>query len=130
LLISFSDRHPVRRPLSILPTIQLQNPAPHPDQKCDEQETATLNPSASKTNAQHVWDFVPESINRNSGISPSLVWMVLDTSILALCLLHIALLLGAQFWSPLTHDFAVGQNDQPHRRSVYTGASVVAAWPL
>jgi hypothetical protein len=114
---------------AILPTIQLRNPASQPDQKCDDQQTATLNSGASKNDVQHVWDFVPESINRNSGISPSLVWMVVDTFILALCLLHIALLWSANFWSPLTRDLAVEQNDQPYRRSVYLniGTSVLAA---
>jgi hypothetical protein len=55
--------------------------------------------------------------------------MVLDTFILALCLLHITLLWSANFWSPLTRDLAVDQNDQPHRRSVYLniGTSVLAA---
>jgi hypothetical protein len=114
---------------AILPTIQLRDPSSQPEQKCDDQQTATVNSGWSQTNTQHLWDFVPESINRNSGISPSLVWMVVDTFILALCLLHIALLWSANFWSPSTRDLAVDQNDQPHRRSVYLniGTSVLAA---
>jgi hypothetical protein len=112
----------------ILPTINVHDPAPPTITQCDEQETASPDEAASSPE-QHVWDYVPESINRNSGISPSLLWMVLDAFILALCLLHIALLWGAQFWSPATRDLAVDQNDQPHRRSVYLniGTSVLAA---
>ncbi len=123
---------------AILPTIELRHPHSPIITRCKEQQTAYLTNAdsgkASLTQAggsakQEVWRYVPESINRNSGISPSLVWMVLDTFILVLCLLHIALLWGAQFWSPFTRDLAVDQNDQPYRRSVNLniGTSVLAA---
>ena len=117
----------------ILPTIQ-PNTADLPlasdrvaEKACDE--TLSSLPNKTALPPQHVWDYVPESINRNSGISPSLVWMVLDTLILILCLIHIVLLWSAQFWSPATRDLAVDQNDQPHRRSVYLniGTTVLAA---
>jgi hypothetical protein len=124
---------------AILPTIQLHDHHTPAITQCNEQQTASLA-NADFGNAaslsqpdgstkQNVWRYVPESINRNSGISPSLLWMVLDTFIIILCLLHIALLWGAQFWSPFTRDLAVDQNDQPYRRSVNLniGTSVLAA---
>jgi hypothetical protein len=111
---------------AILPTIQ-SSPAGPREKSCFETERSV--PDKAGLGAQEVWKYLPESINRNSGISPSLLWMVLDTLLLILCLLHIVLLWGAQFWSPLTRDLAVDQNDQPHRRSVYLniGTSVLAA---
>jgi hypothetical protein len=116
---------------AILPTIQLNSqPHSHLDQTCKTSQIATLDNSADPARKdQHVWDYVPESINRNSGISPSLLWTVLDISILLLCLLHCALLWGAQYWSPLTRDLAIHNNDQPHRRAVHLniGTSVLAA---
>jgi hypothetical protein len=120
---------------AILPTIQ--SPVDHvAEGECDERQSSLLNKTTLPP--QHVWDYVPESINHNSGISPSLVWMVLDTFILILCLLHIVLLWSAQFWSPATRDLAVDQNDQPHRRSIYlnigtsvlTAMAFVTAYPL
>jgi hypothetical protein len=83
-------------------------------------------------------DGVPESIGRYSGISPALSWIILDVLVVGLCLLHCALLWSAQYWSPLTRDLAVRQNDQPCRRSVYlnigtavlVAMSFVIAYPL
>jgi hypothetical protein len=133
---------------AILPTLELTNPTLTTNSACDEQKTASLV-SADSGKApgvsdppgsieQHVWTYVPESINRNSGISPSLIWMVLDTIILVLCLFHTVLLWTAQFWSPSTRDVAVDQNDQPYRRSVHlnigtsvlTAMAFVTAYPL
>lgn len=100
----------------ILPTIKAGQLG---DQKCAEPDTG--KPAEKKS--------VPESIGRNSGISPSLSWIMLDTLIIVICLLHGALLWSAQYWSPLTRDLAVRQNDQPHRRSIYLniGTAVLVA---
>jgi hypothetical protein len=120
---------------SILPTIRLQNPRAPATAKCDEKQLASLAGVGSDKAAnpgsggKPVWDFVPESISRDSGISPSLLWMVLNAFILILCMLHIAMLWSAHFWSPATRDLAIDQNDQPRRRSVLLniGTSVLAA---
>ncbi len=121
----------------ILPTIQPTIPPGSVDfpkgqqrpleKRCSETQTSVLDKAGNQP--QNVWDYVPESINRNSGISPSLIWMVIDIFILVLCLLHIVFLWSAQFWSPSTRDLAVDHNDQPHRRSVHIniGTSVLAA---
>jgi hypothetical protein len=122
---------------TIVPTFHLHESDPPTITKCDEQQTTAPDMAAGLA-AQNVWDYVPESINRNSGISPSLVWMVIDIFILILCLLHIVFLWSAQFWSPSTRDLAVDQNDQPHRRSVHlnigtsvlTAMAFVTAYPL
>lgn len=123
--------------VEILPTIQPTNPPGSVDfpkrqhrpleKLCSEMQTSVLDKAGNKP--QNVWDYVPESINRNSGIAPSLAWMVIDTFLLVLCLLHIVFLWSAQFWSPSTRDLAVDHNDQPHRRSVHIniGTSVLAA---
>jgi len=123
--------------VEILPTIQPAIPpgsvdfpkAQHrPLEKlCSETQTSALDKAGNKP--QNVWDYVPESINRNSGIAPSLAWMVIDTFLLVLCVLHIVFLWSSQFWSPSTRDLAIDHNDQPHRRSVHIniGTSVLAA---
>jgi hypothetical protein len=96
--------------------------------QCDESTTA---PSIMKTGlkSQNVWDNVPESINENSGISPSLLWGILTGFILLACVTHTVFLWAADLWSPLTRDLAIDQNDLPHRRAVYVniGTSVLVA---
>jgi hypothetical protein len=57
----------------------------------------------------------PESANA----SPSLLWSILCVFIICLCALHAGLLWSAQYWSPLTRDLAICENDQPRRRTVY-----------
>ncbi len=52
-------------------------------------------------------------------IYPSLVWIVLCTLISLLCIVHVVMLLVADYWSPFTRDLAIKDNDQPHRRSMY-----------
>jgi hypothetical protein len=123
--------------VEILPTIQPANPPGSIDlpkgqhrpleKLCSETQTSLLNKAGNER--QNVWDYVPESINRNSGIAPSLAWMVIDILLLVLCVLHIVFLWSAQFWSPSTRDLAIDHNDQPHRRSVHIniGTSVLAA---
>ncbi|WP_433964614.1 hypothetical protein [Tunturiibacter gelidiferens] len=75
------------------------------------------------------WNHVPASIGRNSGISPTLTWMLLDGFIIILCCVHGVLLLSAEYWSPLTRDLAIRQNDEPFRRAVSLniGAAVLVA---
>jgi hypothetical protein len=94
---------------TILPLIPLKGPSYSP---CKEPETKTL-----------------EFLNRDSHIAPALPWFILDTLIIGLCLLHIGLLLAAQYWSPFTRDLAIRQNDQPHRRAVHIniGTAVLAS---
>lgn len=111
----------------ILPTIKrnaLNLPRP---KKCVEDETT--DPPVSGDKQQHVWDYVPESINENSGISPTLLWGVLVGFISLACIAHCILLLGADFWSPFTRDLAIDQNDLPHRRAIHVniGTSVLVA---
>jgi hypothetical protein len=121
----------------ILPTIYPSAPKSEMEKTCAETNAAILDDTHGHSQ-QEVWRYLPESINRNSGIAPSLVWTVVATILLILCLLHIVLVWAAQFWSPLTRDLAVDQNDQPRRRSVYLniGTSVLAtmafvtAYPL
>jgi hypothetical protein len=112
----------------ILPTIYPNGKGPKSQVESPCAENAAVVDDTKGPIEYEVAKHIPESINHNSGISPSLVWMVVDTFLLILCLLHVVLLWGAQFWSPLTRDLAVDQNDQPHRRSVYLniGTSVLA----
>src|SRR5579862_5523731 len=111
----------------MLPTISLpSNKAPELS-LCNEGDATRTSKNA--TEPQNVWNYVPESINQNSGISPSLLWGILTTFILLACVLHIAGLWAADLWSPLTRDLALEHNDLPHRRSVYLniGTSVLVA---
>ena len=93
--------------------------------KCAEDEIYT--PGIS--NPQSVWKYVPESINQNSGILPSLPWGLLAGFITFACIGHCIFLLGADLWSPLTRDLAIDQNDSPYRRAVHIniGTSVLAS---
>jgi len=60
-----------------------------------------------------------EGQTTKSLIYPSELWVVLCAFICFLCLLHTILLSAADYWSPLTRDLAIGDNDQPGRRSLY-----------
>ncbi len=120
---------------AILPTLFL---SPSPIQlTCSTARTAVFSESGI-SKVQHVWDFVPEAINSNAGISPSFIWGVLAVAISLACVGHSLLLLSANFWSPFTRDLDIDCNDQPHRRAVYLniGTSIlvsmafVTAWPL
>jgi hypothetical protein len=119
---------PTIQPTSPLGSIDLPKGQHRPLEKlCSETQTSVLDKAGDER--QNVWDYVPESINRNSGIAPSLAWMVIDILLLVFCVLHIVFLWSAQFWSPSTRDLAIDHNDQPHRRSVHIniGTSVLAA---
>lgn len=69
---------------------------------------------------------------------PSHAWQLLCLLLIGLCCAHTVSLQVSDFWSPLTRDLAVHQNDQPWRRSmcIHIGAamlfcmSFVVAWPL
>jgi hypothetical protein len=80
----------------------------------------------------------PDSIDRGSGINPSLLWGIFAGILILVCLGHSVLLFSAQYWSPFTRDLAIDENDQPRRRAVYLciGTAVmvsmayVTAFPL
>lgn len=55
-----------------------------------------------------------------------LSWRVLAWLIFFLCVGHISLISGADYWSPLTRDLAVRSNDQPRRRSMYIQVATAA----
>jgi hypothetical protein len=69
---------------------------------------------------------------------PSLWWDFLCVFVMLFCILHTVTILIANYWSPLTRDLDVKQNDQPHRRSMYINIgtitlfcmSFVVTWPL
>lgn len=109
---------------AMLPTVSLVKGSL---EQCDEKQPTARDKRAPEP--QNVWKYVPESINQNSGISPSLLWGVLASFIVLACVLHTVFLWTAELWSPLTRDLAIDQNDLPHRRSVYLniGTSVLVA---
>ena len=94
---------------------------------CDA--TEATRPRKDSPEPQNVWNYVPESINQNSGISPSLLWGIITGFILIACVAHIVFLWSADLWSPFTRDLAIDHNDLPHRRSVHLniGTSVLVA---
>jgi len=94
---------------------------------CDA--TEATRPRKDSSEPQNVWNYVPESINQNSGISPSLLWGIITGFILIACVAHIVFLWSADLWSPFTRDLAIDHNDLPHRRSVHLniGTSVLVA---
>lgn len=61
---------------------------------------------------------LPQSLGRST-IYPARLWIVLCALVSVLCLLHIVMLVAADFWSPLTRDLAIGGNDQSRRRSMF-----------
>jgi hypothetical protein len=111
---------------AILPTISLKTGEPQTE-LCSESKTT--NPAPGAPGGQHVWDYVPESINENSGISPSLLWGILAGFISLASIAHCVLLLSADFWSPFTRDLAIDHNDLPYRRAIHIniGTSVLTA---
>lgn len=115
---------------AILPTIDLTS-KPAQQQICNEYKQNT-------SNRQHVWNYVPESINSNAGVSPSFLWGMLASLVSLACIGHTVLFLSADYWSPFTRDLDIDHNDQPYRRAVYLniGTSVlvsmafITAWPV
>jgi hypothetical protein len=71
-------------------------------------------------------------IRHTALINPALAWTVLCYLIIGMCAAHIVLMSVANYWSPLTRDLAVNQNDEPYRRAtcihISTAALVLMAW--
>jgi len=65
-----------------------------------------------------------QSALRYVRIYPSLLWVVLCLLVSLLCLAHFIILCVADYWSPFTRDLAIGENDQPRRRSAYIQVGV------
>ena len=61
----------------------------------------------------------PALTPQTGNASPSLLWAILCVFICCLSIVHAGLIWSAQYWSPLTRDLAVCQNDEPRRRTVY-----------
>jgi hypothetical protein len=95
---------------------------------CNEQSFTVSNKNPPEPR-RNIRNDVPESINRNSGISPALLWGILVAFISLACIGHCVLFLTADFWSPSTRDLAIDHNDLPHRRAVHLniGTAVLAA---
>jgi hypothetical protein len=68
---------------------------------------------------QPLWQHPRASIDRISGINPSLLWGIIAATLIVVCLGHSVLLFSAQYWSPFTRDLAIDENDQPRRRTIY-----------
>ena len=51
-------------------------------------------------------------------VYPSRLWYICGVLVSLLCILHIGMLWLADYWSSLTRDLAVRDNDQPRRRSM------------
>ncbi|WP_047487134.1 hypothetical protein [Terriglobus sp. TAA 43] len=111
--------------VSLLPSISTDNAASK-FTLCSE--TNALQ-GRDKVESQSSNVSVQDSINANSGIGPSLPWQILVGILCFICLTHVLALMSADLWSPFTRDFAMDQNDLPHRRAVYLniGASVLAS---
>ena len=92
----------------------------------------------SEDKTQAISKYGPESISPNSGVSPSLLWTIIAGTIIVVCAIQSLFMLGAQYWSPSTRDFAIDDNDQPYRRAVLLNIGMaclvsiafVTAWPL
>ncbi len=71
-------------------------------------------------------------------IYPSQLWIIPWAIVCLLCISHILMLLVADYRSPFTRDLAIGDNDQPRRRSTYVqvatamlfSMAVVVAFPM
>jgi hypothetical protein len=121
----------------IIPMIQLNPPKGSVDDPfCIEKDSrATVS---VKEIPPPIVTHPPDSIDRGSGINPSLLWGIIAAILILVCLGHSILLFSAQYWSPFTRDLAIDENDQPRRRTVYLciGTAVlvlmafVTAFPL
>jgi hypothetical protein len=123
---------------AILPTIwpPKEQPSATPPKEqtfllgpCMEDRATTVSTKTPPKPPRKIWNDVPESINRNSGISPALLWGILVAFISLACIGHCVLFLTADLWSPSTRDLAIDHNDLPHRRSIHLniGTAVLAA---
>ncbi len=57
-------------------------------------------------------------------IWPSLLWDLMCICTFGLCLAHFFMLLVADYWSPVTRDLAIEQNDRPDKRSMYVNVAM------
>jgi hypothetical protein len=118
----------------ILPAIQYNSSSGLHEETC----RPDIGTATGKGGSQPLWQHPQESIDRSSGINPSLPWGILAATLIILCLGHAVMLFSAQYWSPFTRDLAIDENDQPRRRTIYLtiGTAVlvsmayVTAFPL
>ncbi len=62
----------------------------------------------------------------DSRVLASLEWILLADFVILLCLVHIAVICFADYWSRLTRDLALEDNVHPQRRSTYIHVSTAA----
>ncbi len=80
----------------------------------------------------------PSPFEPAARVYPSLAWFILCVGTALLCIGHSAILLIANFWSPVTRDLAIECSDMPRRRAVYVNIAsamlfcmaFVVAYPL
>jgi hypothetical protein len=106
----------------ILPTIRYRPSDGFVDDELCEKEIGT---APGRQVSQPLWKHPRDSIDRNSGINPSLLWGVIAATLIIVCLGHSILLFSAQYWSPFTRDLAINENDQPRRRTIYLSIGTV-----
>jgi hypothetical protein len=82
--------------------------------------TLEMNPTRSAGPCEESGSGTSSPRLTNSTIYPGRLWGCLCILVLLLCGLHIVGLLVASYWSPLTRDLAIRDNDQPRRRSMCT----------
>jgi len=86
-----------------------------------------------KQDETYVTNFLA-SVNQSAHIYPALAWTVLCLLTIGMCIAHIVLISIAGYWSLLTRDLAIDENDEPFRRATYihvgTAALVLIAWVL
>jgi hypothetical protein len=71
----------------------------------------------------------PEALKRVV-IFPARLWLVLCVLVIFLCSFHSLMLVVAAYWSPVTRDLAVRENDQPQRRSTYVHIATAALFSM
>jgi hypothetical protein len=80
----------------------------------------------------------PLPFESRTPVYPSLLWFIICILVILLSVAHTAVLLTANFWSPLTRDLAIEHGDMPRRRAVYVNIATamlfcmgfVVAYPL
>ena len=83
-------------------------------------DTGTLKPQYCSTTHidDYHWDTYP--------LYPSLFWKALCSLISLLCFTHALVLFFSNYWSPLTRDVALENNDHPNRRATYLHVSAAS----
>ena len=77
-----------------------------------------ISPSASPA-PRSIQDRYFRWLRSGFPIAPGRLWCFLCVLVALLCISQCMLLLGADYWSPLTRELAVEQNNQPRRRATY-----------